>query len=170
MNKRSFKQLIVILICAVGLVDSEDIKKTGFAENSKNTVFVDTEVGLGILYGIRYERVLTQITNVEIGLSPISVYGYRGMIIPLGANVFLPFGNKHKIAVMFRTLLYVGRDPGVIEKESHSFTAEFNSRQPSLFSYGLYYQFKSEYSIIYRFGVGAIITEPIISASFGYNF
>jgi hypothetical protein len=92
------------------------------------------------------------------------------MVIPLGANLFLPLGNTHRIAVMVRALFYAGGDPGGHEEESNSFTAEFNRRQRSLLAYGLYYQFYSEYSITYRIGAGAIISEPVITAGIGYCF
>ncbi len=146
-------------------------KNSVLLQQQKNLFFIDMVISYGGFVGLHYERALTKTLSAEFGIAPVNIFfKYRGAIIPVGVNIFLPFGDKHRIGLTLKGLFYSGSDPTSDENESKTLASKISKKEMGLPLYGIYYQFKNDYSIVYRLGVGAYVTIPVIELKVGYNF
>ncbi|MDD8018635.1 MAG: hypothetical protein PHP42_09705 [Bacteroidota bacterium] len=138
----------------------------------KNLIVLDFVLSYGGFVGLQYERSLTNIVSAELGVVP-TYFKNSGTIIPVGLNIFLPFGDKHRVGTTLRLLFHSGGLPTSVERESKLLITRISIEETPVPSFGFYYQFKSDYSLMYRFGLGVVgVAEviPVVEFKVGYIF
>jgi len=165
--------------------DTSAIMKTGneaqegvlFQKQRKNVFAIDMLVSNGMLIGLNYERLLTNLVSVELGIAP-TFLNTQGIVVPIGLNLIFPYGSNHRVGATAKLLFYSGEDLTSSESESKNITSIVLKNGP-LTLYGLFYQYNSNYFLTYRLGIDVVDIYPsrgtghgyaAIGFNIGYNF
>lgn len=146
--------------------ENEIQKDSALLKLPKNLVALDLLLSFGGFIGLEYERSLGRNASIEIGIAP--TYSKNpGVIIPFGLNFFLPFGSKHRVGATVRLLFYSGGMLTPEEEEGSDMITAIATQGPSPAA-GVFYQFNSDYSVVYRFVIGAAGLYPFAGTGHGY--
>lgn len=82
---------------AINISNENELQNSADSLIEKNNLItLDLFISWGGFIGLNYERSLADFISLEAGIAPSCLKNF-GIIIPVGVNLFLPFGEKHNI-------------------------------------------------------------------------
>lgn len=151
---------------AMLITGSEEQEGVLLQKQRKNLIAVDMLVSNGMLIGLNYERLLTNVVSVELGIMP-TFFKEQGIVVPIRLNLLLPYGVKHRVGATAKLLFYSGGKLTSSESESKNIKSIVVESGP-LTVYGLFYQYSSNYFLTYRLGIGVVDIYPSRGTGHGY--